>query len=76
MLNADHEPVEGTMPLQRLRPGTFVRDVIHVTLPPDWPAGAATLRVGLWQGRERAKATGAHASPDNAVDAATLSVAP
>ena len=26
MLNADHEPVEGTMPLRRLRPGTFVRD--------------------------------------------------
>ena len=76
MLNADHEPVEGTMPLSRLRPGTFVRDVIHVTLPPDWPAGTTTLRVGLWQGRERAKATGAHAAPDNAVDAATLSVAP
>ena len=26
MINADHEPVEGTMPLPRLRPGTFVRD--------------------------------------------------
>src|SRR5207248_5514385 len=50
MINADHDPVEGTMPLSRLRAGTFVRDVIHVTLPPDWPAGVTTLRVGLWRG--------------------------
>ena len=46
MLNADHEPVEGTMPLARLRPGTFVRDRVHVTLPPDWPVGTTTVRVG------------------------------
>jgi hypothetical protein len=75
MINADHEPVEGTMPLSRVRAGTFVRDVIHVTLPPDWPAGTTTLRLGMWQGRERAKAAGAHASPDNAVEAATVTVA-
>ena len=61
MINADHEPVEGTMPLARLQPGTFVRDRIHVTLPPDWPVGTTTLRVGLWRGSERAKASGAHA---------------
>ncbi|HEX8950769.1 MAG TPA: sulfatase-like hydrolase/transferase, partial [Polyangia bacterium] len=76
LLNADHEPVEGTLPVGQLRPGTFVRDVVHVTLPPDWPAGPTTVRVGLWQGRERAKAAGAHAAPDNAVDAASLTVAP
>jgi hypothetical protein len=76
MLNADHDPVSGTLPLQHLRPGTFVRDVVHVTLPPNWPAGATTVRVGLWRGRERAKATGGHAAPDNAVDAATFTVAP
>jgi choline-sulfatase len=76
MINADHDPVEGTMPLARLRAGTFVRDVVHVTLPPDWPVGTTTLRVGLWRGSERAKAAGAHAAPDNAVDAATVTVAP
>ena len=76
MINADHDPVEGTMPLSRLRAGTFVRDVIHVTLPPDWPSGATQLRIGLWQGPERAKATGAHSSSDNAVEAATVTVAP
>ena len=60
MLNADHEPVEGTMPLARLRPGTFVRDRIHVTLPPDWPVGTdSASSVGLWRGTERAKAAGA-----------------
>ena len=76
MLNADHEPVEGTMPLGRLRPGTFVRDVMHVTLPPDWPAGTTTLQVGLWRGPERAKVSGAHAAPDGSVAAATVTVAP
>ncbi|HEY2748415.1 MAG TPA: hypothetical protein VGL86_27515, partial [Polyangia bacterium] len=75
-INADHEPVEGTLPIARMKPGTFVRDRIHVTLPPDWPVGLTTLRVGLWRGRERAKATGAHARPDNAVDAASVTVAP
>ena len=76
MINADHEPVEGTMPLARMRPGTFVRDVIHVSLPPNWPVGTTTLRVGLWRGTERAKAAGAQASPDNAVEAASVTVAP
>jgi len=76
MINADHEPVEGTMPLVRLRPGTFVRDRIHVTLPPDWPVGTTTLRIGMWRGNERAKAAGSSARPDNAVDAASVTVAP
>ena len=76
MINADHDPVEGTLPLSRLRPGTFVRDRIQVTLPRDWPGGATTLRVGLWRGAERAPAAGAHAAPDNAVDAATITVTP
>jgi hypothetical protein len=76
MINADHEPVEGTLPLARLAPGTFVRDRIHVTLPRDWPVGPTTIRVGLWRGAERAKAAGAHAAPDNAVDIATVTVIP
>jgi hypothetical protein len=59
-----------------MRPGAFVRDRIHVTLPPDWPPGPTTLRVGVWRGAERGKATGAHAAADNAVDAATVQVAP
>ncbi len=75
-INADHEPVEGTLPLAHLTPGTFVRDRIHVTLPPDWPVGMTTLRVGLWRGRERAPTSGAHARPDNSVDAASVTVAP
>ena len=46
-----------------------------MTLPPDWPVGTTTLRVGLWQGAER-QSHGAHAMPDNAVDAASVTVAP
>ncbi|MDB4967545.1 MAG: sulfatase [Myxococcales bacterium] len=76
MINADHEPVEGTLPLQRMRTGSFVRDRIHVTVPRDWPAGPTQIRLGLWRGPERAKAAGAHAAPDDAVDLATLIVTP
>jgi len=47
-----------------------------VALPADWPVGTTTLRIGLWRGRERAKATGANAKPDNAVDVASVTVAP
>jgi arylsulfatase A-like enzyme len=76
MLNADHEPVENTYPLRKLRPGTFLRARVRVTLPASWPAGPLTMRVGLWQGPTRARATGAPAGADNAVDVAHLSVAP
>jgi arylsulfatase A-like enzyme len=76
MINADHEPVENTLPLARLRPGTFVRDRVRVTLPSDWPPGPLSVRLGLWRGAERAPVAGAHAAADRAVDVAQLSVQP
>lgn len=72
MVNADHEPVEGTLPLARLRPGSYVRDRIRVTLPSGWPRVPTTVRVGLWRGNERAKTSGPNSRPDNAVDIAVV----
>ncbi|MCS6915528.1 MAG: sulfatase-like hydrolase/transferase [Myxococcales bacterium] len=57
-LNADHDPVEGLVPLQQLRPGTYVRDVIRIPIPRAWPMGAAGLEVGLFRRGERARVHG------------------
>jgi hypothetical protein len=76
MLNLDHEPAGGTLPLARLRPGQYVRDVLRVSLPAGWPPGPLTVRVGVWRGNERAPVSGAHAAPDGAAEAARVTVQP
>ncbi|HWE30996.1 MAG TPA: hypothetical protein VHB97_23475, partial [Polyangia bacterium] len=77
MVNADHDPVENTYPLSRLRPGTFLRDRVKVTLPFDFPRGPLRVRVGLFKGLDRAPiTTGAHATRDHAVDVGGLTVQP
>jgi arylsulfatase A-like enzyme len=75
ILNADHEPLEGAYPLERLHAGVWLRDRIKVKLPPDWPPGPTTVLVGLWRRGARAEVRGAHAS-DGAVRAATIPVSP
>jgi arylsulfatase A-like enzyme len=56
--NADHEPVEGFVPLARMRPGQYVRDRLRVVLPPGWPPGTLEVRYGLWKGPTRAQVRG------------------
>lgn len=56
--NADHEPVEGFVPLARMRPGQYVRDRLQVVLPPGWPPGMLEIRYGLWKGPTRAPVRG------------------
>lgn len=56
-LNADHEPLEGLVPLGKLRPSQYVRDPIRVVVPAGWPRGPLSVDVGLWRGRERARAS-------------------
>ncbi len=72
-LNADHDPVEGLIPIARLEPGTWVRDRLRVQLPSGWPPGATVVDVGLWKTPARAPARGAHSSA-GAVHAATIQV--
>jgi choline-sulfatase len=76
MINADHDPIENLYSLSRLRPGTFLRDRVHITLPPGFPRGPVRVRVGLFRGIERAPVAGAHGTPDHAVDLGTLTVQP
>ena len=76
MINADHEPVEGIVPLARLRPGTFVRDAIHVTLPARLarrPHHAARSACGA---APSAPAPASTPRPTTPSTAATVTVAP
>ena len=72
-LNLDHEPVAGFVPLARLRPGHWVRDRVHFTIPPSWN-GPVSVEVGLWKGSLRAPAHGPGAEGDH-VTVARLTVA-
>lgn len=72
-INADHDLLQGLLPVHQLRPGTWVRDRIEVNIPAGWPPGNATVLVGLWKTPKRAPARGPH-SHDDAVTAATVTV--
>ncbi len=72
-MNLDHAPLEGLLPLDALRPGTFVRDPIRVALPPGWPRGPVRVELGLYRRGARAPARGAHSAGD-AVTVATIEV--
>ncbi|MSP61371.1 MAG: hypothetical protein EXR72_13700 [Myxococcales bacterium] len=71
-INADHQPVENFVPLQKLRPGQWARDRIRVQVPPGWPAGPLTVEIGLFKGGERAPVK----SGGDKVVVATLQVEP
>jgi arylsulfatase A-like enzyme len=53
MVNLDHVPVDGVMPLERWRPGQQIRDHHHLVVAPSWPRGTYTLYVGAFHGRDR-----------------------
>jgi hypothetical protein len=59
-INLDHEPVEGFVPLAKIRAGQWVRDRVRFTVPAGW-SGPIAVDVGLWKGAERAPAKGARA---------------
>ena len=65
-LNLDHEPVEGFVPLARLRPGQWVRDRIRINVPQSWPGNTVDVDVGLWKsGAGRVEVTGGGAMGDH-----------
>jgi arylsulfatase A-like enzyme len=75
MMNLDHAPLEGLVPLQDLKPGQLVRDPIRVTIPSSWRAGLVRLEFGLYRRGQRAPARGHHSVAD-AVTVATFEVGP
>jgi hypothetical protein len=75
LINADHEPLEGTYPLGRLRAGTWLRDRVATSVPAFFAPGPLTVEVGLWRGAERMPAEGPHAR-GGVVRAGTITLLP
>ena len=73
-LNADHDPVEGFVPLSRMRAGQYLRDRLRVALPADWPAGPLTVEYGLWKGAVRAPVSVGGAARGDHAEVATVKV--
>ena len=80
LVNADHDFLQGLLPPSRLPVGRYVRDTTSVVVPAWFPAGPATLVIGLFQRSERlpvsplpgASSPGAVRSSDRAVVVANL----
>ncbi len=53
--NHDHNPVEGLLPLRKLKKGHVVRDVQVINVRKDFPPGDAHIYWGLWRGDYRLK---------------------
>jgi len=56
--NGDHDFISGLLPPQRLRPGSYVRDVTRIAVPASFPVGRATLQLGLFRRNERMPVSG------------------
>lgn len=52
-VNADHDLLGGLLPLQRLRPGMYVKDETKVLIPAGFPVGRAQIVMGLYRKQER-----------------------
>jgi hypothetical protein len=72
-VNADHEPVDGLLPLSRLPPRRFVRDRFKIALPSSWPAEPTRIVIGLRRGTEHVT-TGPNAVPEDAIQVAQFTV--
>jgi len=49
-MNLDHHPVEGLLPLRKLKKGQIVKDVHRITVKREFTPGPAQLYWGLWTG--------------------------
>jgi hypothetical protein len=73
-INGDHEPVR---PFGWWKPGQLIRYSTTIALPRHAAAGRYTVSAGVFRGQSRLPATGGHAKiVDNAIDVATIEVAP
>ncbi len=53
--NLDHHPIEGLLPLRKLKKGQVVRDVQTITVRQDFTPGEAWVCWGLFRGNHRLK---------------------
>jgi len=54
-LNADHEPVGGTYPPGKWKPGEYIVDDHVVHIPGDWEEPKAKICVGFWDKKTKAR---------------------
>ncbi|MBV70343.1 MAG: hypothetical protein CMH52_03255 [Myxococcales bacterium] len=54
-MNLDHNPVEGLLPLRKLKKGQVVKDTQKVLVKADFPSGKASIYWGLFRGNYRLK---------------------
>jgi hypothetical protein len=76
-VNGDHDLLEGLLPPPRLRPGMYVRDVMHLPIPASFSVGEATLLLGFYNREGRIPVSGPAAvtlTTERAVRAATVQV--
>jgi arylsulfatase A-like enzyme len=74
---ADHDPVEGLVPLQHLYRGMQVADRQRVLIQPHLRPGRYTIYLGVFAGRDRLPVEGDGAEPRNhRIAAATFTVLP
>jgi hypothetical protein len=67
----DHDPVEGLMPLARLRPGQRIIDRHWLAIPAHTPPGEYTIWIGAFKGSKRLRVAG---TTDDRVRAGTIRV--
>lgn len=82
-LNAGHDVVEGSYPIERWQEGEFIQDHHRIYLPGWLPAGRYEVVLGLWNHNIRGRpnravpaGSGASIDGDNRVHVATLHVMP
>ena len=74
---ADHDPVEGLLPLANLYRGMQVADRQRILVQPHLRPGTYTIYLGVFAGRDRLAVSGDGAEPkQHRVAAATFTVLP
>ena len=53
MINADHVPVHGNMPLAKWKKGQYITDEQVVHIPGTWGTGEVTVSLGFWDRRTK-----------------------
>ncbi|HNO69799.1 MAG TPA: hypothetical protein PKI49_14890, partial [Pseudomonadota bacterium] len=56
--NGDHDFLSGYLSPQKLKPGSYLRDVTRLQVPAHFPPGKASLQIGLYRRAERVEVSG------------------
>ena len=54
-MNLDHHPIEGLLPVRKMKKGQIIKDVQTIRVKSDFPSGTARIHWGLFRGNHRLK---------------------